>query len=92
MPHSVQPGGVSRQTRVCYTARHKLGLLTTTEHLQHEEGMTIQKAAEQLCVAYLLIVKWKKQWRAGGGGGDPIIAFIKSKKKATHARPLGQSK
>jgi len=54
--------------------------------------MTIQKAAEQLCVAYLLIVKWKKQWRAGGGGGDPIIAFIKSKKKATHARPLGQSK
>ena len=59
VPRAVQPGGVLRQTRVRYTARLKLGLLTTAEYLQHEEGMTIRRAAEQLCIAHLLIVKWK---------------------------------
>ena len=77
--------------RLRYTARRKLGLLTTAERLQHEEGMTIQRAAEELLVDYSLIVQWRKQQRAGGGG-DPILVMIKSKKKASHAGPVGQLK
>jgi hypothetical protein len=77
--------------RVRYTARRKLGLLTAAELLQREEGMSIRMAAEELLVAHSLIVKWRKQRRTGGGG-DPIIAMIKSKKKASHAGPLGQLK
>ena len=61
MPCSIQPGGLSRQMRVRYTACRKFGLLTTVERLQHEEGLTLQRAAERLFVAYLHIVKWKKQ-------------------------------
>ena len=91
MPRSVQPGGVSRQMRVRYTACRKLGLLTAAERLQHEKGMTIRNAAEELLVAHSLIVKWKKQQRAGGGA-CPIMAMIKSMKKAAHAGPLGQLK
>ena len=91
MPRSVQPGGVSHQTRVRYTARRKLGLLTAAERLQHEEGMSIRNAAEELLVAHSLLVKWKKQQFAGGGA-CPIMAMIKSKKKAAHAGPLGQLK
>ncbi len=91
MYRSVQPGGVSLQMRVHYTARRKLGLLTAAERLQREEGMTIRRAAEELLVAHSLIVKWRKQRRAGGGGND-IVALIKSKKKASHAGPLGQLK
>ena len=41
MPRSVQPDGLARQMRVPYTARRKLGLLTTVERLQHEEGLTL---------------------------------------------------
>ena len=67
MPRSVQPGGVSRQMRVRYTARRKLGLLTDAERLQREEGMTIRRAAEELLVANSLIVKWRKQQCARGG-------------------------
>jgi hypothetical protein len=73
--------------RVRYTARRKLGLLTAAERLQHEKGMTIRNAAEELLVAHSLIVKWKKQQRAGGGA-CPIMAMIKSMKKAAHAGPL----
>ena len=76
---------------VRYTARRKLGLLTAAERLQREEGMSIRRAAEELLVAHSLIVKWRKQQYAGGGD-DPIIAMIKSKKKASHAGPLGQLK
>ena len=53
--------------------------------------MTIQRAAEELLVSHSLLVRWRKQRRAGGGN-DPIIAMIKSKKKASHAGPLGQLK
>ena len=77
--------------RVRYTACRKLGLLTAAERLQHEKGMTLRKAAEELLVAHSLIVKWKKQQRAGGEA-CPIMAMIKSKKKAAHAGPLGQLK
>jgi hypothetical protein len=52
MPRSVQPGGVSRQMHVRYTARRKLGLLTAAERLQREEGMSIRRAAEELLVAH----------------------------------------
>ena len=55
MPRSDQPGGVSRQMHVRYTARRKLGLLTAAERLQREEGMFIQRAAEELLVAHSLI-------------------------------------
>jgi hypothetical protein len=91
MPCSFQPGGLSHQIRVRYTARRKLGLLTAVERLQHEEGLTLQKAAEHLFVAHSLIVKWKKQQ---GAGGDPFVALIwtSKNKKAAHAGPLGQLK
>ncbi len=74
-----------------YTARRKLGLLTAVERLQHEEGLTLQRAAECLFVAHLLIVKWKKQQ---GAGDDPFVTLIKTSKnkKAAHAGPLGQLK
>jgi hypothetical protein len=77
--------------RVHYTAHQKLGLLTAVECLQHEEGLTLQKAAEHLFVAHLLIVKWKKQQ---GAGDDPFVALIPTSKnkKVAHADPLGQLK
>jgi hypothetical protein len=76
--------------RVRYTARRKLGLLTA-ECLQHEEGLTLQRAAERLFVSQSLIVKWKKQ---RGAGDDPFVALLRSakNKKAAHAGPLGQLK
>ena len=77
--------------RCVSTARRKLGLLTAAERLQHEKGMTLRKAAEELLVAHSLIVKWKKQQHTGGEA-CPIMAMIKSKKKAAHAGPLGQLK
>ncbi len=61
MPHSVHPGRLLRPMRVHYTTCRKLGRLTAVECLQHEEGLTLQRAAERLFVAYLHIVKWKKQ-------------------------------
>jgi hypothetical protein len=91
MPHSIQPGALSQQMRVRYTTCRKLGLLTPVEHLQHEEGLTLQRAAERLFVAHSLIVKWKKQQ---GAGDDPFVALLRSakSKKAAHAGPLGQLK
>ena len=91
MPRSVQPGGILRQMRVRYTSCRNLGLLTAAERLQREKGMTIRKSAEKLLVAYLLIVKWKKQQPAGRGA-CPIMAMIMIKMKAAHAGPLGQLK
>jgi hypothetical protein len=61
MPCSIQPGGLLQQMHVRYTARYKLGFLIAVERLQHEEGLSLQRAAERLFVAHLLIVKWKKQ-------------------------------
>jgi hypothetical protein len=69
MPHSIQPGRLSRQMHVCYTACRKLGLLIAVERLQHEEGLTLRREAEHLFVAHLLIVKWKAQ---RGTGDDPL--------------------
>ncbi len=53
-----------------YTTRRKLGLLTALECLQHEEGLTLRRAAERLFVAHLLIVKWEK-WQ--GAADDPFL-------------------
>jgi hypothetical protein len=91
MPCSVQPGGLLRQMHVCYTARCKLGLLTAVERLQHEVGLTLQRAAECLFVAHLLIVKWEKQQ---GTGDDSFVAMIRASKnkKAAHVGLLGQLK
>jgi hypothetical protein len=91
MPRFVQPGGLSRQMPMRYTARCKLGLLTAVERLQHEEGLTLRWAAECFFVAHLLIVKWKKRQ---GAADDPFIALIRTSKnkKAAHAGPLGQLK
>jgi hypothetical protein len=91
MPCSIQPGGLSCQMHMRYTTHCKLGLLTAVECLQHEEGLTLQWAAEHLFVAHLLIVKWKKQQSAGD---DPFVALIQTSKnkKASHAGPLGQVK
>jgi hypothetical protein len=92
MPCSVQPGGLARQMCVHYTACRKLGLLTAVEHLQHEEGLTLRKAAERLLVCHLLIVRWKK--KQSTGPNDSFVALIRTNrnKKATHAGPLGQLK
>jgi hypothetical protein len=60
--------------------------------LQHEEGLSLQKAAERLSVTHSLIVKWKKQ--QGAGPNDPFVALIwtSKNKKAADAGPLGQLK
>jgi hypothetical protein len=77
--------------RVRYNACRKLGLLMAVERLQHEKGLFLQRAAERLFVAHLLIVKWKKQQ---GAVDDPFVALIRTSKnkKAAHAAPLGQLK
>ncbi len=46
MPCSIQPGGLLCQMRVRYTTLRKLGHLTAVECLQHEEGLTLRRAAE----------------------------------------------
>ncbi len=76
---------------VCYTTCRKLGLLTAVKRLQHEEELSLRKAAEHLFVARLLIVKWKKRQ---GAADDPFIALIRTSKnkKAAHADLLGQLK
>ncbi len=57
MPHVVQPGGLSRIMRLCYTAHRKLGLLASAKRIMEEEGVTLQEAARQLDVLHSLFVK-----------------------------------
>jgi hypothetical protein len=54
-----------------------------------EEGVTLRQAAERLGVSHSLFVKWRQQRAADV---DPILAMLKSKKKAASAGPLGQLK
>jgi hypothetical protein len=54
-----------------------------------EEGVTLRQAAERLDVSHSLFVKWRQQRAADV---DPILAMLKSKKKAASAGPLGQLK
>ncbi len=65
-----------------YTARRKLGLLASAKRNMEEEGVTLRQAANRLDVAHSLLVKWRQQRAADV---DPILAMLKSKRKATHA-------
>ena len=89
MPRAVQPGGLSRIMRVRYTARRKLALLASAKRIMEEEGVTLREAARRLHVSHSLFVKWQQQRAAEV---DPILAMLKSKRKSTHAGPLGQLK
>jgi hypothetical protein len=55
-----------------------------------EEGVTLRRAAERLQVCHSLFVRWHRQQAADVN--DPILAMLKSKRKATCAGPLGQLK
>ncbi len=68
--------------RVRYTARRKLGLLASAKRIMEEEGVTLRQAANRLDVAHSLLVKWRQQRAADV---DPILAMLKSKRKAAHA-------
>jgi hypothetical protein len=89
MPRIVQPGGLSQTMRVRYTARRKLGLLASAKRIMEEEGVTLREAARRLDVSHSLFVRWQQQRAADV---DPILAMLKSKRKAAHAGPLGQLK
>ena len=93
MPRSVQPGGISGQMRVRYTARRKLALLAAAKRIQEEEGLSLRKAAEQLMVSQSLFSRWHQQY-ASSLDEDPTLTSLldKKKKKATHLGPLGQLK
>ncbi len=51
--------------------------------------MALREAARQLHVSHSLFVRWQQQRAADV---DPILAMLKSKRKAAHAGPLGQLK
>jgi hypothetical protein len=89
MPRVVQPGRLSRNMRMRYTARRKLGLLASAKRVMEEEGVTLREAARRLHVSHSLFVRWQQQRAAKV---DPILAMLKSKRKAAHAGPLGQLK
>jgi len=54
-----------------------------------EEGVSLRRAAERLQVAHSLLAKWQQQQAADD---DPILAMLKSKKKANLPGPIGQLK
>jgi hypothetical protein len=56
---------------------------------REEEGVTLRRAAERLQVSHSLLVKWQQQQATDD---DPILAMLKSKKKANCAGPFGQLK
>jgi len=89
MPPLRQPGGLSRKMRVRYNARRKLGLLASAKRIMEEEGVSLRRAAERLQVAHSLLAKWQQQRAADD---DPILAMLKSKKKANLPGPIGQLK
>jgi hypothetical protein len=79
-----------RSTHVRYTAhRSKLGLLASAKRIMEEEGVTLRQAVERLYVSHSLFVRWRQQRAANV---DPILAMLKSKRKAAHTGPLGQLK
>ncbi len=89
MPHLAQPGGASRQMRVRYTARHKLGLLTMAKCLRDKEGISLRKSAEHVQVSAGLLVKWEELFSLGN---NHIEGLLKTKKKSIYPGPLGQLK
>ena len=89
MPRIVQPGGITGQMRVRYTARRKLALLAAAKRIQEEEGLSLRQAAERLMVSQSLFSRWQKQCTSRD---DPIWALLMSRKKANLTGPLGQLK
>jgi hypothetical protein len=89
MPRILQPGGLLLKMGAHYTARRKLGLLALAKHIQEEEGLSLRQASEQLMVCHSLLVRWQKQQVTEG---DPILAMLKSRRKANCAGPLVQLK
>ncbi len=89
MPLVIQPGGLSQKMHARYTARRKLALLASAKRIVEEEGATLHRVAEQLMVCHSLFVRWQKQQDTVG---DPILAMLKSKWKASHPGPIGQLK
>ena len=89
MPRIVQPGGITGQMRVRYTARRKLALLAAAKRIQEEEGLSLRQAAERLMVSQSLFSRWQKQ---STSRDDPIWAMLMSRKKANLTGPLGQLK
>ena len=76
MPHVVLPGGGGGK------------ILAAAKRLM-AEGMTLQKAAAELCVSHSNLVKWIAK---GIGDIDSLDKILKSKRKATHKGPLDQLK
>ncbi len=61
MPRRIQPGGVSGITRLRYTPRKKLGLISAVRAVKEKEGLSLNKAAAFINVSLSLISKWAKQ-------------------------------
>jgi hypothetical protein len=89
MPRLIQPGSISRQMRLRYTARRKLALLMMAKRLQDKEGIYLRKSTECVQVSAGLLVKWEERFSLGN---DPIKALLKTKKKSIHLSPLDQLK
>ena len=89
MHRIVQPGGITGQMRVRYTARRKLVLLAAAKRIQEEEGLSLRQAAKRLMASQSLFSIWQKQCTSRD---DPIWALLMSRKKANLTGPLGQLK
>ena len=72
-----------------YTAHRKLGLLASAKRIMEDEGVTLRQLANRLDALHSFFVKW---WQQRAADVDPILAMLKSKRKAAHAGPLGQLK
>ena len=68
-----------------YTAHRKLDLLASANRIMEEKGVTLRQAARRLNVSHSIFVKWRQQRAADV---DPILAMLKSKRKAAHAGTL----
>ena len=72
MPCIVQPGGGGGKIRLRYTARRKHGILAAAKWLV-AEGMTLRKAAAELCVSYSNLVKWTEKGIGNINSLDKIL-------------------
>jgi hypothetical protein len=82
MPRRVQPGGVSGMSRVRYTARRKLGLISAVRAVMENEGMSMNKAAASVSVSPSLISRWIKQ-------SAILHEALLVNKKSVHPGPVG---
>jgi hypothetical protein len=89
LPCLAQPGSISRQMQVLYTARCKLALLTMVKRLRDEEGILLCKSMECVQVFAGLLIKWEERFSLGN---YLIKGTLNNKKKSIHPGPLGQLK